>query len=206
MDSLKHRFPRYSKLMALYPPEYRNQYGEQMLQTLADMLDDPQQSKAYTWLRTTLDLPYSLSKQNLMTIGAIMTHETPRFIKLSNVAGVVLLAPFFTFLTLDAITAHSLYNKWVWNPWVAATWLIFMPAAAFVINSFAFLHWIAGRRARVWTSLFDWRHNWSMLGIIVVSIGIIALVLGHDSVHCVTQNPVRTLRNWHTTVRCIQNR
>ncbi|HEY5152687.1 MAG TPA: hypothetical protein VII55_01810, partial [Candidatus Saccharimonadales bacterium] len=66
----------------------------------------------------------------------------------------------------------------------------------------------AGRRQKhktsSWQLLSDWQHNWPMLVIAALSLGIIALVLGHDSVHCVARNPIGELRHWHATFICIQ--
>jgi hypothetical protein len=62
---LRQRFPRYSKLFRFYPEAYRKRYDEQMLQTLADMLDDREASTISTWARTAVDLPASIIKQQL---------------------------------------------------------------------------------------------------------------------------------------------
>jgi hypothetical protein len=56
----------------------------------------------------------------------------------------------------------------------------------------------------LWHSLIDFRHNWPMLLVGFVGLFIVALVLGHDSVHCVTGNPIREVHNWHQTWRCVQ--
>jgi hypothetical protein len=209
MSHLNRRFPRYSRLLNLYPPAYRQSYSEQMLQTLADMLDDKDNNRSTIWGRAALDFPFSLAKQNILTMGDIMTHETPDYVKRSSLVSALLLAPFFTFLTLDSITSHSLYGSWLWHPWVIAAWIIFMPALAFLLSASAFLRWLIERqhqkRVSFWHNLLDWRRNWPMATIIVISLGIIALVFFHDSVHCITNNPIPELRHWHITLRCIQN-
>ena len=133
-----------------------------------------------------------------------MSKDTPNYIKRSGIISSILILPFFIFLTLDAITSHSLYNSWFWQPIVIATWLVFMPAAALLISAITFAYWSAHRKQGFWKSIFDWRHNWTMLTVVVLSLGIIALALGHDSVHCVVNNPVKEIRNWHTTWTCIK--
>jgi hypothetical protein len=37
MGNLKKRFPLYSKVLRLYPYRYQKEYGEQILQTTADI-------------------------------------------------------------------------------------------------------------------------------------------------------------------------
>lgn len=210
MDELRQRFPRYSRLLQLYPISYRKSYSQELLQTLADMLDaqTTKAGKTTIWLRTAIDLPLSVTKQQLTLAGAIMTHETPNYIKRSATVGTVLISPFLLFLTLDSLTSHSLYGGFFWHPWIVATWLIFMPAAALIISGTALVRWLIERhksKVGFWPSLLDWRRNWPVVGIAAVSLGIIVLAFGHDSVHCVVHNPVRDLRYWHTTWTCIRN-
>jgi hypothetical protein len=210
MNNLTKRFPHYSRLLQLYPPTYRQKYGNQMLQTLADMLDDRSNARTAVWARTVLDFPFSLVKQNALSMGSIMAHETPDYVKRSSLTGALLVTPFFVFIVLNSAGSHGLQNSWFWHPWVIATWLIFMPAVAFLICCSAFLRWSVERcrqkHVSSWHSLLDWRRNWPMAGIILVSLGIIAVALFHDSVHCVTNNPIPEIRHWHTTLRCIRAR
>lgn len=205
MSHLTKRFPRYSRLLSLYPPAYRQKYSEQMLQTLADMLDDGDNTRSLVWIRTVLDFPFSLLKQNVLTMGDIMTHETPDYVRHSSLAGALLLTPFFTFLALDSVTSHSLYSSWFWHPWVIAGWLIIMPAVAAIICGSAFIYWSCQRRQGFVKNLFDWRRNWPLLGIVIIGLTVIVFAFGHDSVHCVSHNPIPELRYWHTTLTCLRN-
>lgn len=212
MSDLSKRFPRYSRLVRMYPKKYQQEYSDQMLQTLADMLDDAQTKRKRTliWTRVTLDLPVSIMKQQLTSGGEVMWRDTPDYIKYNAVVAAVLLLPFFVLLLLDAVTAHALYHTWLWKTPVLATWLIVMPAAAFVLSTGTLVRWAFVRIQQGGVGyrkvLFDFRHNWTMLTAIVLSLGIIALAFGHDSVHCVTHNPITEARNWHNTWRCIQQR
>lgn len=207
MNRLEKRFPRYSKLLRLYPESYTQKYKDQMLQTLADMLDN--EKKGSVWLKTVVDLPLSLVKQNLLFVGGVMAHETPRYVKKSTMVSGLLLAPFFVFVLLNSLTSHRLYSSWFWKPWVVGTWLIIMPGLAFLLAIGTFLRWAQERKKQkhigfIKNSL-DFRRNWPMTVVAVVSIGIIMLAFGHDSVHCVVHNPVQEIRNWHSTLRCIRN-
>lgn len=210
MDSLKHRFPRYSRLLALYPADYRQEYGGQMLQTLADMLDDPGRRKAGVWGRITLDFPLSVIKQQLIYSGEAMGNTMPGYIKRNARLGAWLVAPFFIFLIFDAVMRHRLEHSWVWHTRALFIWLIVLPGLAAIFNLAALLRWVHARRrethSSAWKVLTDLRLNWPALGMAVLSIGILGLVFFHDSVHCVTGNPVRELHNPYQTWQCIEQR
>ncbi|MGZ6005049.1 MAG: hypothetical protein ACXWLH_02765 [Candidatus Saccharimonadales bacterium] len=205
MSELERRFPVYSRLLRLYPKPYQHQYRQEMLQTLADMLDDEHKSKAEVWIRTGLDLPVSLARQQITYAGVIMSQEMPNYVKKTALSSLPLLLPFFVFLFLDAISSHSLYSSWFWRPWVVGTWLIIMPAAALLTTAGAYIYWLAHNQQSLKKSLYDWQHSWPLLAVVVVSFGIIVLAFGHDSVHCVVNNPIKEIRDWHTTLRCIQH-
>lgn len=207
---LRKRFPRYSQLLQLYPETYRREYSQEMLQTLADMLDGAEAGTERTaiWLRTAIDLPLSATKQQLILAGGIMTHEMPDYLKRRAVIAATLLLPFLTFLFLDSITSHSLYGTWAWNPWVVGVWLILLPSLALGISTITFGRWLLEQRqdkVGFWHSLLDWRHSWPVVVVAALSFGIIALAFGHDSVHCVVHNPIADLRYWHTTWTCLRN-
>lgn len=211
MAKLEKRFPLYSKFLKLYPPEYRQRYSTEMLQTLADMLDDKKNTRSSVWLRTIADLPFSLIKENAVYMGSIMTHETPNYIKKSSLIGSILLLPFFVFIGLNSLMAYRLNNVWLEKSWATAALTIFivvMPATAFIITTGAFLRWTIERKNQTqigfWRNLLDWRRNWPMLAVAVMSFGIIVLVFGHDSVHCVTHNPINEIRDWQNTWQCIK--
>jgi hypothetical protein len=210
MGKLEKRFPIYSRLFNLYPKAYRLQYSEPTLQTLADMLDDADSptAKAMIWLRTAFDLPYSISKQQLSYVGATLHQEMPPYMKRSSLAGAVLVAPFFAFVLANAVSGQRLYDSLVWSVWALFIWLIVLPSLAIAINTIALLQWLHEQRLRnhtgFWRTLFDFKHNWPVIGVLVIALGIIALVFGHDSVHCLGGNPLQEAANWHSTWRCIQ--
>ncbi|MDB5163688.1 MAG: hypothetical protein JWS12_305 [Candidatus Saccharibacteria bacterium] len=210
MKYLKTRFPIYAALLRLYPKSYQKQYNQQILQTLADMLDNSSSNteRKLIWGRTIIDAPLSIIKQQVVYAGDIMTNETPHFVKTTSIFSALLLLPFFIFITFDGLSSHSLYNSWFWHPPVIASWLVFMPAAALLLSLGTFWRWSQQRRRQNQTSfvktIFQWQYNWPMLAVAVLSAGIIALAFGHDSVHCVVHNPVREIRNWQTTWTCIK--
>lgn len=211
MSELKTRFPRYSKLLKLYPASYRMQYSEQMLQTLADMLDDAQgtRQKVTVWTRTVLDLPVSLSKQQLIYAGEIMAHETPGYVKHNSMLGALLLVPFVLALLANGsdkvLHNNTLYHSWLWSLPVLTIWVLVLPSLAALLSLTTFTVW-AKQRPNFWRSLIDFRHNWPMLLVGLAGLFIVAFVFGHDSVHCITGNPIREVHNPHQTWQCIQQR
>jgi ABC-type proline/glycine betaine transport system permease subunit len=135
-----------------------------------------------------------------------MAHDMPAYVKRSSFAGALLLAPFFILLTVHAITGNHMYASWFWEQAVLATWIIYMPALAVLISAIAFGYWIASHRKQQGfiKSIFDLPHNWPLLAVATLGAGVVALVLFHDSVHCIVHNPITELRNWHATWQCIQ--
>jgi hypothetical protein len=78
----KHLLGLYKHALVLYPKQYRAAYGEQMVQTLEDMLADMPSRKAKTafWLRTGFDLQRSLIEQNIRNIGETYMGTTNRLL------------------------------------------------------------------------------------------------------------------------------
>ncbi|HET8709193.1 MAG TPA: hypothetical protein VFL85_02835 [Candidatus Saccharimonadales bacterium] len=210
MSDLEHRFPRYSKLLKLFPSSYQHDYREQMLQTLADMLDDPARSKTSTWVQTSLDLPRSIVKENIQFVGGTMTQTIPSYARNSSLAGAALVAPFFIFAMLNAILHQRLYDSLFWQTWVLFIWLVVLPALAILINAVAIIRWAREQQHLSFGGLvrqvFDIKHTWPLTAVIVIALGIIALTFGHDSVHCIGGNPIQEAANWRQTLQCIQQR
>lgn len=209
MKHLAERFPIYSKILKLYPASYQQKYGEQMLQTLADMLDDAPSPmhRGVVWLRTVLDLPVSLAQQQMHYAGNAFANETPRFVRRNALVSLVLFAPFVAIVIVNDATAHGLYHTWLWSVGVLLTWIIVLPALGFLLSISTLFVWLAKNHKRgILKNLSDVRHNWPMTAAVLFGLGLLTLVFFHDSVHCVTGNPVRELRNFHDTWRCIQQR
>lgn len=208
---LNKRFPKYSKLLYLYPDAYRKHYSEQMLQTLADMLDDSPtaQQKFTTWSRTLLDLPLSAVRQQINYTGETMTNDTPKYVKNSALVGAILLIPFCVL-----VFAHSLdsgvQNSVFWHFPMLFTFFVLLPSIAFLLATVAFISWLVERRKqekKSWVAeLLDLRRNWYLLTVLVIGLGIVGMVYFHDSVRCVAGNPVREARNLSQTWSCIEQR
>lgn len=136
-----------------------------------------------------------------------MTERTPKYVKNSAIIGAALLVPFFVL-----VIAHSLDNNLqgsvFWHYHVLFTFFVLLPAIAFLLASVAFISWLVERHQtekQSWfKELLDIRRNWYLLAVLIVGLGIVGLVYGHDSVHCVTGNPVRELHNPNQTLTCIE--
>ena len=83
MRKQKKSFPLYRLFLHLYPKSYRKQYGEQMLQTLQDMVDDQTtfEERALLWLRVMLEMPVSIIQEN---VTAVTEKATNRLTSTSN--------------------------------------------------------------------------------------------------------------------------
>lgn len=207
MTGPEQRFPRYRQLLKLYPDAYRQQYEEQMLQTLADMLDDPERSKTTVWLRTIADLPISAAQQQLSYSAAALA-TTPAYLKHYARTGAWMVAPFFLLVLLNGLNGHTLRHTILWQTNVLFTWLVLLPVIAALLNLAAWLRWIHYSRHHnklsAWQAITDVRRSWPALMVVFISLSIIAFVYGHDSAHCLTDNPIRAFRNTHQTIQCIE--
>ena len=207
MGRLANRFPVYSKLLHLYPARYRQAYGEQTLQTLADMLDDPDRSRFSVWSRAALDFPLSVCKQQLAYSHAIMKQEMPAYMKRSAALGAILLLPFFMLITINSLVRPGLPSTTPWKLFFLVL-LIGFPAIACLLNIAALLHWARERRQTskisLRRSLVDLHHTWATTLVACLGLMIALFIPFHDSVRCVSGNPIRELHNPRDTLRCIQ--
>ena len=213
MGDLEQRFPFYDKLLRLYPKPYREQYGAQMLQTLADMLDAEPEHKTSIWFRAIVELPFSLTKQQLLYAGGIMTHQMPHYVKRNAVVSAALLVPFALALIANGLDTllrnHTLYHSWLWQMPILTIWVLWLPILAALLALVSLLIFFRERSQQErysFKQLFDIHHTWPLLAPALAALFIIAMVFGHDSVHCVTGNPVHEIHNWHQTWQCIQQR
>lgn len=94
--SPKQRFKVCAKLLYLYPSGYRKQYGEQLLQTIADMVDDAPSTyeRFIVWLRVGFDFPITLCKEYFQLIGDYMYARSNHQINRNTlISGTLILLP-----------------------------------------------------------------------------------------------------------------
>jgi hypothetical protein len=96
MSELNKRFPIYSKLIKLYPVVYQKEYGDAILQTTADMLDNLPNSvvRIGVWISIFYDLMLNIIRQQLI-LGGVM--------KLIKLLAIVVNALFILWLLYNAI-------------------------------------------------------------------------------------------------------
>jgi len=207
---MANRFPRYTQLLRLYPKAYRDKYAPQMVQTLADMLDDQpnKYARLAIWLRIGVDLPVSIVHQNIMYIGEV---SMPTYIKRNGIIAGLLLVPFLLALIANALTAtiyhRDLYNSVVWSTPVLTTWIIILPSLALLIALASYINFL--QHSPKQTPFFQRLHNVKQVWPIALAgscgLGILCLVAFHDSAHCPLQNPLHTITQpgkvWQCTTR-----
>lgn len=181
-----------------------------MAQTLEDMLQDTQKplARANVYARAYTDLGVSLAVQYSLTIGGAIMNTTPTYIKKASVASIVLVLPFFvvvfsgltqnkSFLSLPGATAYLMIL------------LMLLPATAFIISAANYARWLSDptlqKKRSLRARITDLKHTWPILAVGCLSLAIVAFVPFHDSVHCVTGNPIRTIHNPSQTWHCVQN-
>ncbi len=198
----------YATLIRLYPKAYREEYGDQMLQTLADMLKDAPGSggKVLMWTKAVAELPISVLKENVLVIEEAAMTNAPNYVKRNTHIGMYLIAPFFILIAFNALLPHSLPQGPLAID-VLRFMVIGLPAIAFVLCAGTFVAWSLGRRRKervsFWQNLIDIRQNWPLLLVGALGFFVALFILGHDSVHCLTDNPVNALKHLQATQACI---
>lgn len=213
--SASERFPRYRKLLKLYPKTYRDHYESAHLQTLADMLDDQPttRGRADVWLKTCLDFPITLTTQLAINLEGTVMNEVPQHVRWGGLIGGACLLPFLAALlanSLDnAINHHSLYATWVWSYPALVVWVLVLPALALGISAVTFLIYLS-RETKVhrggWLmAVVDIRRNWPAVLVGGAAAAVLFILFFHDSVHCFARNPLYLFSHWHAAMVCARN-
>lgn len=141
-----------------------------------------------------------------------MTSNMPAFVKRNAAISALLLVPFMLAVlanSTDQVIRHqTLYNSWAWSTPVLRMWVLWMPAAAAIIAAGSLIAYIFRRirvdHASARNALFQLQYSWPLVITCLGGIFVLALLFGHDSVHCVTGNPINELQHWPATWHCIQ--
>lgn len=132
-----------------------------------------------------------------------MIQEIPQNLKRNAIIGVFMLVPFFVVIASNVLTNDHLASSTSLNR--VFFFLIFaLPLVAFLLNAAALLKWASKSRS-FWKSLFDFKRNWVTIVVAGLALLIAAFVPLHDSVHCLTGNPIKELHNPRQTLQCIKN-
>lgn len=215
MSDLSNRFPLYSKLLAFYPKEYREQYGEQLLQTTADMLDEVNipGSKLAIWTRVAIDLPFNIFQTQVQYAGGTMWNETPHYIKRNSLIGMVMLLPFMAALIANSldkiINNHTLYASWLWKLPILRFWVLWLPEASFAFVAGTYIYFLAERNKSQQTNLIkrigDIKRSWPIVVPGILAFGILFILAFHDSGQCWVHSPTYVTshlsQEWQCTTR-----
>jgi hypothetical protein len=206
------QFPRYRRLLGLYPAAYREKYGDQMIQTLTDMLADTkgESERRLVWARVAIDFPASVTKAQLQYMGGIMRDETPRYIKETGLLSGLLVLPFFTALAANGLDKlfndHTLYQSWLWRMPFLGIWVLWLPAAALIMAGLIYLKYAVidklGSKSSWISRIFDIKRVWPLLLPGAIAFGILFILAFHDSAHCWAQNPIYFATKSHQTWQC----
>jgi len=215
MKNIQPRFSIYAALLHLYPTPYRERYGEEIMQTTADMLNETTSpmSRLLVWAGIAADLPINVGKQQLSYIGGVMAHETPKYLKRNSLLASVLLLPFIVSLLANGISkvvsSHDLYHSWLWQTSAIRVWLVYLPLVALLLSLGTYAIYATrsedmAHRSRI-TRAFDVKHIWPLLIPILLASGIVLLAAFHDSARCWTRNPgysaTHVQQVWHCTTQ-----
>jgi hypothetical protein len=116
------RYRLYRALLFLYPRTHRHEYGEQMVQTLEDMLAARESSteRIATWIRVGSELPLNIIEENISALGGIRMNKLSRTTKWATGGVVALIAGV---IVLILLTPHG-------HPDYTARNLAYVPHAA----------------------------------------------------------------------------
>ncbi len=91
MNQLRRGVRVYSLLLRLYPRKHRDEYGQQMMQMVEDMLNDAPStaSQMSAWIRIIADLPVSVCKEQLESIGENMQAQSSHRIQFGTIAALL---------------------------------------------------------------------------------------------------------------------
>lgn len=116
--------------------------------------------------------------------------------------GALMLAPFFVVVIGNVLSNYQIADSTGWNRFFF--FLIFiLPLMAFVLNTAALWQW-ASHRKNFWHSLLDFKRSWATIAIALLALAIAVFVPFHDSVHCVSGNPIKEIHNPSQTLKCIK--
>ena len=213
MKDVRDRFPIYSKLLKLYPKNYRERYEEEILLTTSDMLENSKtfSEKVAIWSSLALDLPLNIARQNFNYIGGTMHNNMPNYVKRNSLISALLLLPFFIAIAANGIDKllnnSNLYNSWLWHNPAIILWVFYLPALAFIISfaSYSLFVFKGTNKNRIWVKrAMDLLHSWPLLIVGIIAFGILFLIEFHDSTQCVVRSPIHAVSNVSQTFHCVE--
>jgi hypothetical protein len=210
MNTLKSRFPIYSRLLGLYPANYRKHYENEILQTAADMLDGAPTafSKLGIWMLLCIDLPVNVTRQQLLHTGGYMNTQVPGYVKRNGLISFALLIPFLLALTANGldkvIKNRTLNNSWLWSHEALRIWIIWLPTLALLIAAISFLNFVFKDSTKTsWLNrIVDIKRIWPVAVPLAGALFIMSVIVFHDSAHCWVHSPMFTAKHLNQVWQC----
>lgn len=98
----------YRALLYLYPKSHRQAYGQQMVQTLDDMLSDQAGTdRLVVWLRVLFELPINIVEENLNSVGEISVNTLTKITSKQYLYLVLAMLVVGSYLLMGLIWRHQ---------------------------------------------------------------------------------------------------
>jgi hypothetical protein len=171
----------YRILVKLYPKAYRQEYEEEMLTTLQEMLSSAESSteKRQLFFRTLKDYFLSLTQQSLLATENSF-NDAPGYVKRDISISSCLVAPFFLIFAYNVTSLYFHHAVILFGNLEAKTWIIYsivLPLFALVLSVKTCLSGVYGQLLRhQWRKAIDIVfQDWLFLGVIVASLALVAI-------------------------------
>ncbi|MCL4367114.1 hypothetical protein M1563_03005 [Patescibacteria group bacterium] len=194
----------YQTLLGLYPRQYQNRFGSEMLEVFTELyqeeIDKHGSAGIYFWFAIWGDLLKSVLTQHweLMQKQGMKKYLKSTFnINIYNVTGGLLILPFMVMLGLDLVSRLiqgdlTHYNRsyyqllsqtFLMQGPAQLFWVIIFPLAALIINLIPFFKTAYTQQNRLAIKSLVLTN---LLAVAIMSVGLFALLLafGHDYIPC----------------------
>lgn len=158
-----------------------------MLQTMEDILQDTPKPYARNMLllKEIIATPLNACEQYLVLYSKNKGISARTVVALIALA---LLLPFIFALIADEIsellTGAHLYTSWLWSTPILFIWIVLLPFMSLALSiSIYAISLVRQKRQGHKINLLAKRY-WLVIFTIIISLGILGLVVFHDSVHC----------------------
>jgi hypothetical protein len=182
-----------------------------MLHTTEDMLNDATSpiARLNVWLKIGADLPINIARQQLMDARMYGFGNAPHYLRNCTFLAAILLMPFFAALSangLDKVLFNStLQNSWVWHRPIIGLWILYFPLMASLLILSSYVAYIIRNEGGVKlfrSRLFNIHMLWVTLMVGFIAIGILSVVIFHDSGQCWMHSPQYDVTHFKHALRC----
>ncbi len=111
MSTQHEKYRIYQACLHLYPKQHRQAYGQQMVQTLDDILSDQNSNfgRFAVWLKVSIELPINAFEENISNIGEISVNKLTKITakQYTYAASALLIIGSLVLLGISALTQRS---------------------------------------------------------------------------------------------------